>query len=43
MTPRADGPQERRSAWEWVLEPAITARQRAKVLSANPIKAGPGG
>lgn len=36
MTLEADVMQERRAVWEWLLEPVIAARQRAKVLSASP-------
>jgi membrane fusion protein len=43
MTLEADVVQERRAVWEWLLEPVIAARQRVKVLSANPNKAGLGG
>jgi membrane fusion protein len=28
--------QERRKVWEWVLEPVLAARQRLKILQANP-------
>ena len=43
MTLEADVVQERRTVWEWLPEPVIAARQRVKVLSAHPNKAGPGG
>ncbi len=36
LTVEADVLQERRKVWEWVLEPVLAARQRLKVLQANP-------
>lgn len=43
MTLEADVVQDRRSIWEFVLEPILTARQHVKVLSANPNRVSPGG
>lgn len=36
LTVEADVLQERRKVWEWVLEPVLAARQRLKVLQADP-------
>ena len=36
LTVEADVLQERRKVWEWVLEPVLAARQRLKILQANP-------
>lgn len=36
LTVEADVLQERRKVWEWVLEPVLAARQRLKVLNADP-------
>lgn len=43
MTLEADVLQDRRAVWEWMLEPALAASGMAKVLSATPNKASPGG
>jgi membrane fusion protein len=36
LTVEADVLQERRKVWEWVLEPVLAARQRLKILQADP-------
>ena len=36
LTVEADVLQERRKVWEWVLEPVLAARQKWKVLNAEP-------
>ena len=36
LTVEADVLQERRKVWEWVLEPVLAARQRLKILNADP-------
>ncbi len=41
-SPEADVLQERRKAWEWVLEPLLAARAQLKVLGAEPKAASPG-
>jgi membrane fusion protein len=38
LTVEADVLQERRKVWEWVLEPVLAARQRLKVLGADPLR-----
>ena len=43
LTVEADVLQERRKVWEWVLEPVLAARQRLKVLQADPVGGREGG
>jgi membrane fusion protein len=43
LTVEADVLQERRKVWEWVLEPVLAARQRLKLLQADPVGGREGG
>ena len=43
LTVEADVLQERRKVWEWVLEPVLAARQKWKVLQADPVGGREGG